>query len=48
MILLFLIIVVLAIIAFFDISFDFQKDYGVIWYSFKDRREGFVLWGSKY
>ena len=48
MILLFLIIVGLAIIAFFDISFDFQKDYGVIWYSFKDRREGFVLWGSKY
>ena len=48
MILLFLIIIVLAIIAFFDVSFDFQKDYGVIWYSFKDRRAGFVLWGSKY
>ena len=48
MILLFLIIVVLACKVFFDISFDFQKDHGVIWYSFKGVREGFILWGSRY
>ena len=43
-----LVIVVLAGKAFFDVSFDFQEDHGVIWYSFKGRRNGFVLWGSRY
>ena len=41
-------IVLFAGKAFFDISFDFQKDYGVIWYSFKGIRKGIILWGSRY
>ena len=48
MILIFLVIVIFAVKAFFDISFDFQKDHGVIWYSYKRRRGGLVLWGSRY
>lgn len=45
-----IIAVIVALInkTFFDISFDFQKDHGVIWYSFKERRNGFILWGSMY
>ena len=33
---------------YFDIQIDFQKEYGVIWYSYKGKRDGLVLWGSKY
>ena len=33
---------------FFDIKFDLRKEYGVVWYSYKGRRDGFVLWGTKY
>ena len=44
----FLMIVVLAVKAYFDVSFDFQKDHGVIWYSFKEKRDGLILWGSRY
>ena len=46
--LVFLVIVLLAAKVFFDVKIDFKKEYGVIWYSFKGRRDGFVLWGSKY
>lgn len=46
--LIFLIIVIFVCKALFDISFDFQKDHGVIWYSFKRIRRGFILWGFKY
>ncbi len=43
-------IVVLLLVGkvFFDIKFDLRKEYGVVWYSYKGRRDGFVLWGTKY
>ena len=47
-ILVFIVIVLLACKTFFDVSFDFQKEHGVIWYSYKGKRGGFILWGSKY
>lgn len=43
-----LVIILLSGKIFFDVTFDFKKEYGVIWYSYKGRRDGFVLWGSKY
>ena len=45
---LFIIVVLLSSSLFFDVKFDFKKEYGVIWYSCRGRRDGFVLWGSKY
>ena len=47
-VLLFLVIVALAAKVFFDVKFDLKKEYGVIWYSYKGKRDGLVLWGSKY
>lgn len=49
MIIILIIIFVIAFLqAYFDIIIDFKKEYGVIWYSYKDKRDGIVLWGSKY
>ena len=47
-ILVLIVIILLAGKTFFDVKIDFKKEYGVIWYSYKGRRDGFVLWGSKY
>lgn len=43
-----IVILLLAGKVFFDVKFDLRKDYGVVWYSYKGRRDGFVLWGTKY
>ena len=43
-----LVIILLAGKVFFDVKFDFKKQYGVIWYSYKGKRDGLVLWGTKY
>lgn len=49
MIIILIIIFVIAFLqAYFDIIVDFKKECGVIWYSYKDKRDGIVLWGSKY
>ena len=43
-----LIIILIILYNRLDIAFDFRKEYGVIWYSYKGIRDGLVLWGSKY
>ena len=44
------VIIVILIILYkkLDVTIDFRKEYGVIWYSYKGKRDGLVLWGSKY
>ena len=46
--LVFIVIVLMAGKVFFDVKFDFRKEYGVILYKYKDKRDGLVLWGTKY
>ena len=47
----FLVLIVIVLLTgkvFFDVKLDLKKEYGVVWYSYKGRRDGFVLWGTKY
>lgn len=44
-IILFLILV--GIVIYLDVAYDFSKELGVIWYTFNQKRKCIVLWGKK-
>ena len=43
-----IIAIVIVLKNYFNVVIDLRKEYGVIWYTYKGKRDGIVLWGSKY
>ncbi len=43
-----LVVILIILYRWLDVTIDLCKEYGVIWYSYKGKRDGLVLWGTKY